>query len=209
MIPYFLHTANLMLLCSFLVRDIFFLRLISILASVLFSVYFYFQDPPMWSAMAWNIVFVFVNVVQISKLLYRRRKIPLGANELLLQKFLFSALNARDIRALYSVAEHHRLSDGHALHQDAPYQKRLVFVLHGTASAQRGLIVQGDIIGVQGFIAQKDCAVALMAKEDLQCISWSHDAVRAWSTREPERRSQLMLVFSQVLAKQLNSVQSA
>ena len=201
----FLHIANLLLLCSFLVRDIFFLRLISILASILFSVYFYAQAPPMWTAMAWNLVFVAVNVFQISQLLYRRRKIPLGAHEQMLQSHLFPRLPARDIRTLFQLANPLRLTNGCMIQDCISIRSNLIFILNGSASDQTGTKNPGDILGVEGYISPVEVRCDAVAEGDLHCLSWTHESIRDWSQGEPERRSQLMLVFSQSLAKALQS----
>ena len=43
-----LHLANILVLCSFLVKDILVLRVLSITAGVFFSAFFLSQDPPMY-----------------------------------------------------------------------------------------------------------------------------------------------------------------
>ena len=61
-----LHGANILILCSFLVRDILALRLLSIGAGILFCTYFFAHD--MMEPIVWNTLFSIVNVVQIGRM---------------------------------------------------------------------------------------------------------------------------------------------
>ena len=70
------HLAFGLIAFSFLVKDILWLRLLSILAS-LFSVLYNFYIPaePMWLAINWNIVFVLVNIYHIAVIIYEKRPV--------------------------------------------------------------------------------------------------------------------------------------
>ena len=65
------HLAFGLIAFSFLVKDILWLRVVSILAS-LFSVFYNYVIPtnPMWLAINWNIVFVVVNLYHIAVIIY-------------------------------------------------------------------------------------------------------------------------------------------
>ena len=93
-----LHLANVLILCSFLVRDIFFLRLLSIGAGVFFCMYFLHED--MIEPIIWNVLFSAVNVFQIAMLWFKRRKIPLRGEEQFLKDRFFMSLHPKEIRDL-------------------------------------------------------------------------------------------------------------
>ena len=65
------HLAFGLIAFSFLVKDILWLRVVSILAS-LFSIFYNYVIPlePMWIAVGWNIVFVMVNLYHIGVIIY-------------------------------------------------------------------------------------------------------------------------------------------
>ena len=65
------HLAFGLIAFSFLVKDILWLRVMSILAS-LFSIFYNYTIPaePMWLAINWNIVFVLVNLYHIAVIVY-------------------------------------------------------------------------------------------------------------------------------------------
>ena len=73
------HLAFGLIAFSFLVKDILWLRLVSILAST-FSVFYNYTIPlePMWLAINWNIVFVLVNLYHIAIIIYEKRPISMA-----------------------------------------------------------------------------------------------------------------------------------
>ena len=66
------HLAFGLIAFSFLVKDILYLRFLSILAS-LFSVFYNFYIPiePMWLPIGWNFVFIVVNLYHIAIIIYK------------------------------------------------------------------------------------------------------------------------------------------
>ena len=65
------HLAFGLIAFSFLVKDILWLRVLSVLAST-FSIFYNYTIPvsPMWLAINWNIVFILVNVYHIAVIIY-------------------------------------------------------------------------------------------------------------------------------------------
>ena len=76
------HLAFGLIAFSFLVKDILYLRVLSILAS-LFSVLYNFYIPvePMWLAINWNIIFVLVNIYHIAVIIYEKRPVKMSPKE--------------------------------------------------------------------------------------------------------------------------------
>ena len=77
----------------FLVKDIFWLRIVSILAS-LFSVFYNFYIPadPMWLAINWNFVFIAVNLYHIGVILYEKRAVKMDDKNEELYQTLFKEM---------------------------------------------------------------------------------------------------------------------
>ena len=100
-----IHGANILILCSFLVRDMLLLRVLSIGAGVMFCAYFLHQG--LMEPIYWNTLFCIVNIVQIAKTWYGRRKIPLCKEERFIHENIFPTLQPVEIRDLYKEAECH------------------------------------------------------------------------------------------------------
>lgn len=70
------HLAFVLIVFSFLVKDILWLRVISIIASIAGIVYNYFVPAaPLWLVINWNLVFIAINIVQIGILLREKMSV--------------------------------------------------------------------------------------------------------------------------------------
>ena len=66
------YAANILYLCSYLVRDILHLRLLTIVAACCLVAYFYNQAQPMMTVVGWNLFFVGLNAVQLARIVRDR-----------------------------------------------------------------------------------------------------------------------------------------
>jgi hypothetical protein len=92
--------ANLLYLASYSVRDILWLRILTIAAAVLLIPYYYLQSQPLWIAISWNLVFVGINLFWVARLLLERRSVQLTEDEQRLRQFCFPLLNPADVARL-------------------------------------------------------------------------------------------------------------
>ena len=67
-----IYAANMLYLFSYLVRDILHLRLLTIVAACLLVAYFYNQAEPLITVVCWNLFFVGLNVLQLTRILWDR-----------------------------------------------------------------------------------------------------------------------------------------
>ena len=88
------HLAFGLIAFSYLVKDIMYLRLLSIIAS-LFGCFFNYTVPaePMWLPIGWNLLFVAVNLYHIGILLYEKRPIKMDGKNTELYHTLFQNLS--------------------------------------------------------------------------------------------------------------------
>jgi hypothetical protein len=75
---WFIHAANVLYLVSYLTRDIMWLRLLTCCGLILGIAFFTCQPKPFYWPCAWQVVFLGINVVQIRRLIYERRRVKLS-----------------------------------------------------------------------------------------------------------------------------------
>ena len=99
------HLAFGLIAFSFLVKDILWLRVVSILAS-LFSVLYNFYIPaePMWLAINWNFVFIGLNLYHIAVIMYEKRPIKMAPKDKELYETLFKDLSPVEYLKVSKVA---------------------------------------------------------------------------------------------------------
>ena len=83
------HIAYVLLLISYVVRGILWLRLMTVVGSLTLLPYYYFQSTPLYEAIGWNLAFIAINVFHIVWLLLDRRPVHLKGEELRLYRLVF------------------------------------------------------------------------------------------------------------------------
>ena len=68
-----INLANVLYVIAYFTLDMLRLRLLTTTAAVCLAVYFYSQPVPMLNVVAWNVVFILLNLSQIARLTVGRR----------------------------------------------------------------------------------------------------------------------------------------
>jgi hypothetical protein len=66
--------ANVLYVIAYFTLDMLRLRLLTVSAAVCLAIYFYSQPVPMLNVVAWNVVFILLNLGQIARLTLGRRR---------------------------------------------------------------------------------------------------------------------------------------
>ena len=127
------HLAFGLIAFSFLVKDIMYLRVLSILAS-LFSVFYNFAipDTPMWLAINWNLVFVTVNVYHIAVLIYEKRPVKMKPKDRELYETLFKDLSPVEYLKISKAAKWKKFKSGQKVIVESKPVKDLILIYNGT-----------------------------------------------------------------------------
>src|SRR5580704_13503330 len=100
---YFLHAANILLLVAYSVRDILWLRLFAVAASLISLPYFIFQPEPLWEPIIWSSVFAAINSFQSWRLFVERRPVKLTPEEEEIHRLAFPDLPSRKVLQILSI----------------------------------------------------------------------------------------------------------
>ena len=100
---YFIHVANILLLVAYSVRDILWLRLFAVAASLISLPYFVLQPTPQWPPIAWSVVFAGINAFQSWRLYLERRPVKLTPDEEEVRRLAFAQLPSRKVLQLVSL----------------------------------------------------------------------------------------------------------
>lgn len=135
------HLTYLLLVCQYLVRDMLQLRTLAIVASICSITYSFHRE--VFLVVKWNLVFLLVNVVQLTVLLYQRRPIAFSPEEQQLKETVFRAVDPVDLRRLLDLAEWRQVAPGEVLVREGQVLEHLTLVHQG-----RGVVkVQGEVVG--------------------------------------------------------------
>jgi len=95
-----IHIANILYLLSFLARDMLWLRLLTCVGLVLGILFFACQPTPLYGPAGWHLLFLFINGMQIWRLVQERRELMLSAEQAKIAETVFYGLSREELVTL-------------------------------------------------------------------------------------------------------------
>jgi hypothetical protein len=68
-----INAANILYVVAYFTTDLLRLRVMTLLAAACLATYFVSQPEPLWNVVAWNLFFLALNLVQLTRLMLMRR----------------------------------------------------------------------------------------------------------------------------------------
>src|SRR6187549_3574824 len=87
---FLVHASNILLLLSYSVREMLWLRWFAVAAAVIVIPYYLLQPTVLWPPIAWGLVFTVINLVQIARIYWERRPVVLSQDEQTLYDLSFA-----------------------------------------------------------------------------------------------------------------------
>jgi hypothetical protein len=204
------HLAFGLIAFSFLVKDILWLRVVSILAS-LFSVFYNYFIPvePMWLAINWNIVFVLVNLYHIAVIIYEKRPIKMAPKDKELYETLFKDLSPVEYLKITKIANWKTFKSGETIIRQEHLVTDLVLIYNGTVDVVVGKkkvaeLKDGQFVGEMSFLTEKSATATCIVKHDTECLMWKQPEFKDLLKRNPS----LYYTIQGLLSNQLISYSS-
>tara|TARA_B100002019_G_scaffold17330_2_gene13606 strand:- start:5149 stop:5793 length:645 start_codon:yes stop_codon:yes gene_type:complete len=185
------HLAFGLIAFSFLVKDILWLRLVSILASS-FSVFYNWVIPaePMWLAINWNFVFIGLNMYHIAVIIYEKRPIKMAAKDKELYETLFRDLSPVEYLKITKIAKWKKFKKGDTLIRENHLVTDLILIYNGTVDVQvKGKKVaelkDGQFVGEMSFLTEKSATADCVVKHNTECLMWKQPEFKELLKRNP------------------------
>ena len=143
--------ANVVYLISYSVRDILWLRILTVVGATLLMPYYYFQIVPLWAPISWNVVFVAINIYWIVRLMLDRRPVPFSDDERRLYRLAFRNMNERDAFKLFRMGTWSSQPAGTTLLTQGQPVNALSLIVDGQVSVEMNG-TQVDTLGEGRFL---------------------------------------------------------
>ena len=201
------HLAFGLIAFSFLVKDILYLRLVSVLAS-LFSVFYNYTIPiePMWLAINWNIVFIVVNIYHIAVLIYEKRPVHMSPKYKELYETMFKDMTPVEFLKITKIADWVHFKEGEVVTQQKHTVDTLNLIYNGTVNvAVDGIKVaelkDGQFVGEMSFLTEKPATATCVVKHDTELLVWPQKEFKDLLKRNPS----LYFTIQSLLSAQVSS----
>jgi hypothetical protein len=149
--------VNLIFVGAYWVKDVLWLRLLSIVGSLMIIPYYLLQTKPLWTPTMWSCVFISIHATRAWGIMKERRPVALTADEQLLYDKTFSALSPQQFKRLLAIGEWQDLGRGYVLHSTGDPPDSLEAVVRGELEARRrgrvlGHARPGDLAGLASVL---------------------------------------------------------
>jgi hypothetical protein len=204
----FIHIANALYLCSYLVRDILWLRVLSVFGGLFLLGYYLWMPSPVWAAITWNVLFAAINLWQIRLLLLERRPVMLRPDELLLYQLAFRRLTEREFAKLLAIGHWKEVPAGERLVQRGEAFDQLIVLASGRVRVEAGgkLLAElraGCFVGEMSFVTGQTPNADVVAVEPTRTMSWRDEGLRKLLARNDQLRAAMQQVIGEDLIAKL------
>lgn len=201
---YFLHAANIVLLVAYSVRDILWLRLFAVAASLIALPYFILQPEPLWEPIIWSSVFAAINSFQSWRIFVERRPVQLALEEEEIRRLAFPDLPSRKVLQILSIGAWRTLEIGERLLERGKKVEAMSVIVRGKVRVTRddrdlGESVPGNIVGSALILSGVASDVDATVVEPVRCMRWEIEPLNRYLAANPETR----IVLQKHLARDL------
>ena len=206
---YLLHAANVLYLLSYLVKDILWLRLLTVVAGVLLMTWALLQPQPLWSSVGWNALFLAINLYQSWRLILERRPVRLSERETLLYRLAFRTLTPREFLKLLALGRWEEAAPETRIVEKARGLDRLMVIASGrTAVKVADRVVElgeGRFVGEMSFITGEAPTVDVVAIDAIRYVSWPKTELKTFLAQHPPLRAAWQAVLGADLVSKLRA----
>jgi hypothetical protein len=190
---YFIHAANALLLVAYSVRDILWLRLFALVASLIAIPYFILQPTTLWAPISWSALFAAINLFQSWRLFVERRPVKLTSEEEDIRRLVFRDLPPRKVLQVLSIGSWDTVETGARLLEHGKRVETASLIVHGKVRIMKegfvlGDLGRGDIVGSALLLAGSPADVDAVVVEEVRAIHWEIATLVRYLAANPETR---------------------
>ncbi len=205
-----IHSANVIYLVSYVMRDILWLRVFTVIAAACLILYFYFRPEPLLTPVYWNILFITLNVYWIARLLFERRPVQLTADEKQLCELVFRLVSPREMISLLKIGTWETAEANECLVAGGSELDKLMLIQSGQAclivdGVKTQIVNPGQFMGSMSFITDEIAPADFVALEPMRYLRWDKSSLKKYLTKNPELHAAIQATLSMDLTEKLKS----
>lgn len=207
---YLVHLSNVLLLISYSVRDILWLRWFAVAAAFIVMPYYLSQPTILWPPVAWGGVFAVINLFQIALIYWERRPVRLDAEEQTLYDLTFQSIRPRDFISLLMAGGWKDGSPGERLLTAGEPTGAIHIATAGEIEVRRedkviGRLKPGQPVGLALAFTGEPSPVDAAFVTAGRYVEWPIADLRRFLDRKPDIRATLREHVNVELAKRMHA----
>ena len=203
------HVASVLTLFAYLVKDILWLRFLTVFACIAGIIFNYFVPAtPLWAVIYWNVIFMVINIVHIIIIIKARSGVHFTEEERELYETLFKNFAPFEFMNLLRLGKWLEAKQGQVLAVEQKPLDNVMLIYNGLVSVetegrQIAQLKDGSLIGELSFITHGMATATVRALEPTRYLSWSKEDMHHLFNRNPSMKFAMETVFSTDLSRKL------
>jgi Popeye protein conserved region len=202
---YFIHAANILLLIAYSVRDVLWLRLFAVAASLIAIPYYVLQPTMLWPPLAWSVVFAAINLFQSWLLFIERRPVKLTAEEEEIRRLAFQELPPRKVLQILSIGSWVTTQVDEPLLERGKLPNYISLIIRGKVRVTKdgrviGDMIPGDVVGSALILTGIPSSVDAVTVEPVRAMRWETGTLQKYLSANPEIRDAMQQHLARDLA---------
>jgi CRP-like cAMP-binding protein len=210
-VDYLVHFSNVLMLVSYSVRDILWLRWFAVAAALTNIPYFLWQPNKLWPPVIWALVFTTINLYQLLRIYLERRPVVLSEDEQQLYHMGFGSLRPREFVSLLLAGEWKRAAAGEAVLTQGKPVSSICIAISGTLQVLKDgkdlmALKPGFLIGTALALTGQPSPIAASFTEPAHYFCWPLGNIRAFLDKRPDLRLTLQSLVNRDLALKIEDL---
>jgi hypothetical protein len=191
---YFIHAANVLLLIAYSVRDVLWLRLFAVAASLIAIPFYVIQPAVLWAPLAWSVVFAAINLFQSWLLFLERRPVKLSAEEEEIRRLAFQGLAPRKVLQVLSIGSWTTIDAGECLIERGKLPESISLIVRGRVRITKNgqvlaELIAGELVGSALILNGIPSNVDAVTVEPVRAMRWQIQTLQKFLIADPETRT--------------------
>lgn len=210
-VDYLVHFSNVLMLVSYSVRDILWLRWFAVAAALTNIPYFLWQPNKLWPPVIWALVFTTINLYQLLRIYLERRPVVLSEDKQQLYHMGFGSLRPREFVSLLLAGEWKRAAAGEAVLTQGKPVSSICIAISGTLRVLKDgkdlmALKPGFLIGTALALTGQPSPIAASFTEPAHYFCWPLGNIRAFLDKRPDLRLTLQSLVNRDLALKIEDL---
>ena len=210
---YFIHGANILLLVAYSVRDMLWLRLFAVAASVLSIPYFLLQPTTLWAPLAWTIGFAGINLLQSWRLFMERQPVKLTAEEAEVRRLVFHDLPPRKVLQVLSIGSWVTAQPGERMIESGTVPDAVSLIVSGKVRVTKdghfiGTLGAGQVAGSTLILSGIRADVEAVVENPVRAVRWQLATLEKYLNANPDTRTAMQRHLARDLATKVKHLAS-
>jgi len=208
---YLPHLSYGLTAVSFAVRDVFWLRCLSIAGSLTQIIYELNAEHGRMITVGWHTIFICIHLYRIMRMVLGERAVKFTADERELYGTLFRNFTKLEFMKLMRAGQWKMAepdSETAVLAREGRTLDSVMLIFHGMADVQVGgktvaQLRDGQLIGEMSFLTGEPASATVVATQPTRYLAWKKDDLRMLRTRNPSLRFAMDAVIGTDLSRKL------